>query len=106
MEQNKENVVEEVKESERPFSEHLAMEMLKNERIKHKAKDIAVICLAASVIVIAIGLSIINYKNDVDWRELFGSYDYVSQDGEGINSINTGTQGDINNGAESENKDE
>lgn len=31
------------------------------------------------------------------------SYDYVSQDGEGINNINTGEQGDLLNGAEGEN---
>lgn len=31
------------------------------------------------------------------------SYDYVSQDGEGINNINTGDQGDLQNGAESQN---
>lgn len=105
METNNKNTVEEQdKKAERPFSEHLAMEMIKNERAKHKAKDIAVVCLTAAVIVIAIGLSIINYKNDVDWRELFGSYDYVYQDGEGINSINTGTQGDLNYESESENK--
>lgn len=31
-------------------------------------------------------------------------YDYISytQDGEGINNVNTGTQGDLNNGAESQ----
>lgn len=34
------------------------------------------------------------------------SYDYYSQDGEGINNINTGEQGDLVNGAESENQEE
>lgn len=37
------------------------------------------------------------------WIYQFSSYDYVAQDGEGINNINTGTQGDLDNGAESEN---
>lgn len=40
---------------------------------------------------------------NVYWIYQFNSYDYVSQDGEGINNINTGDQGDLNNGAESEN---
>ena len=37
------------------------------------------------------------------WIYTFNSYDYVSQDGEGINNINTGDQGDLQNGAESQN---
>lgn len=37
------------------------------------------------------------------WGYQFNSYDYVSQDGEGINNVNTGDQGDLYNGAESEN---
>lgn len=37
------------------------------------------------------------------WIYQYNSYDYVSQDGEGINNINTGSQGDIDNGSESEN---
>lgn len=42
----------------------------------------------------------INRENEREWRELFGSYDYVSQDGGGYNNLNTGNQGDVNNGAE------
>lgn len=36
------------------------------------------------------------------WINQYNSYDYVSQDGEGINNINTGDQGDLENGAESQ----
>lgn len=36
------------------------------------------------------------------WIKQYNSYDYVSQDGEGINNINTGDQGDLENGAESQ----
>lgn len=39
----------------------------------------------------------INQRNNERWIELFESYDYMSQDGEGVNNINTGTQGDIVN---------
>lgn len=81
-------------------TEHLAMEVLKQEQEKSKAKNAGVISLTVAVIVIAIGMAVINYKNDCDWRLLFSDYDFISQDGEGINSINDGTQGDLNNGAE------
>lgn len=37
------------------------------------------------------------------WIYQYNSYDYYSQDGEGINNINTGTQGDLDDGTESEN---
>lgn len=40
------------------------------------------------------------------WIYVFNSYEYVSQDGDGINTINTGNQEDINYGAESEDKEE
>lgn len=82
-------------------TEHLAMEILKQEREKSRAKNVGVVSLTIAVIVIAIGMAIINYRNDCDWRKLFSDYDFISQDGEGINSINDGTQGDLNNGAKS-----
>lgn len=75
-------------------TEHLAMEILKQEQEKSRAKNIGVISLTVAVIVIAIGLSVINYRNDCDWRKMFSAYDFISQDDEGINSINDGTQGE------------
>lgn len=42
----------------------------------------------------------INFNNDKQWRELFSSYDYVSQDGEGYNYYNSRVGGDVNNGTE------
>lgn len=101
MEQNKENVTEVT----RPTTEHIAMEILKHEQDKSKAKNVGVISLTVAVIVIAIGMAVINYRNDCDWRQLFSSYDYVTQDGSGYNNFNTGEQGDVNNGAESEDKE-
>lgn len=41
----------------------------------------------------------INYQNNKEWRELFGSYDYVSQDGNGENYYNSNVSGEVNNGA-------
>lgn len=48
----------------------------------------------------------INQQNEREWRELFGSYDYVSQDGNGQNYYNSGVGGNVNNGTTSEEADE
>lgn len=100
------------KEAKELTTEHLAMEVLKQEQEKSKAKNLGVIGLtigfiglAIATAVITIHLSNVNYKNDCDWRKLFSDYDFISQDGEGINSINDGTQGDLNNGSESKEKE-
>lgn len=62
-----------------------------------------IIGLTIAIIVVTLGLSAINYKNDQEWRKLFSEYDYISQSGEGINNINSGLQGDLDNsGNESE----
>lgn len=36
------------------------------------------------------------------WIHAWQSYEYVSQDGDGINNINAGSQGDVLNGTESQ----
>ena len=40
------------------------------------------------------------------WLYVFQSYEYVSQDGEGVNNANSSTQGDLNIGAESKAQEE
>lgn len=80
--------------------ECLASEIIRGREQVSRAKDFAIGCLSVAIVLVAIGLSIINYKNDVDWRELFASYDYVSQDGEGYNYYNSNVKGDIKNGTE------
>ena len=40
------------------------------------------------------------------WLYVFQSYEYVSQDGEGVNNANSGTQGDLNIGAEGKAQEE
>lgn len=85
------------KAPEKPSTEHLALEVLKDEQDKSKAKDMGIIGLTIAIIVVTLGLSAINYKNDQEWRKLFSEYDYISQSGEGINNINSGLQGDLNN---------
>lgn len=78
-------------------TEHLALEILKQEQSKSKAKNVGIISLTVAVVIIAIGMAIINYQNDKEWRELFDSYDFISQDGEGFNNVNSGTQGNLDN---------
>lgn len=78
-------------------TEHLAMEILKQEQEKSKAKNVGIISLTIAVVIIAIGMALINYQNDKEWRSLFDSYDFISQDGEGFNNVNSGTQGNLDN---------
>ena len=40
------------------------------------------------------------------WLYVFQSYEYVSQDGEGVNNANSGTQGDLNIGTEGKAEEE
>lgn len=40
---------------------------------------------------------------NVYWIEMLNSYEYVYQDSEGINNINTGSQGDLSNEPTDEN---
>lgn len=90
-------------------TEHLAMEVLKQEQEKSKAKNVGVIGLtigfiglAIATAVITIHLSNVNYKNDCDWRKLFSDYDFISQDGSGENYYNSDVSGEVNNGTKSE----
>lgn len=38
-------------------------------------------------------------QSDREWKELFNSYDYISQDGNGENYYNSNVSGEVNNGA-------
>lgn len=55
----------------------------------------------ACVITFVIGLAAFIGTNAY-WIHIFQSYDYITQDGTGLNNINTGTQGDLENGTESQ----
>lgn len=78
----------------------LASEIVADAWKVSKAKDFAIGCLVAGIVTIGIGMAVINYKNDCDWRALFASYDYVSQDGEGYNYYNSDIGGNVVNGPE------
>lgn len=83
-----------------PIVEHaLASEILARREEVSKAKSLAIVCLTIGIVAIGVGMATINYMNDRDWRKLFASYDYVSQDGEGYNYYNSDIEGDVNNGA-------
>lgn len=83
----------------------LAIEIAARLKAAEKAKNIAIVTLGTAIVIITIWLTHINLQNDREWRELFDSYDFISQDGEGFNNINNGEQGDLNNGTESEIKE-
>lgn len=87
MEQNKEN-------KEMKTTENFATELLNYATRK------MFLVIGGLMLIIIIGIAVF-FINDDKWRKTFTSYDFISQDGEGINSINDGTQGDLNNGAES-----
>lgn len=98
-------------------TEHLAMEVLKQEQRRSKALIIGLsmglaVSGMATVATAVCGLEerkhLVekNCQNDCDWRKLFSDYDFISQDGEGINNANYGEQGDLNNGAEDKVKEE
>lgn len=108
MKQNKENATE----TKKPTGKPLAMDVLKQEQNRSKAKDLgntlsfilSILLLVALVYSYKYSTDMF-YKNDKEWRELFSSYDYITQDGGGYNNVNSGQQGDLNNGATSENEE-
>lgn len=91
-------------------TEHLAMEVLKQEQRKSKA---LIFGLTAGLIISGISTVVTtvcgkmerenlvqtNYQNDCEWRKLFSEYDYISQDGSGENYYNSNVSGEVNNGA-------
>lgn len=111
MEQNKENVTEvqenTVEDKKEATWDSLAMEVAGKLKAAEKAKNAGLFVLGAvAAIAIIFGfaerqhLVNANLQNDREWRELFSSYDYVSQDGEGQNYYNNEIGGNVNNGAE------
>ena len=79
---------------ENEFNDSFAVELLRGYK-----KQFAIVVAVLSAI-IAILLGIIIYDAYIDSQ--YETIEY-SQDGEGYNNINTGTQGDVLNGTESEN---
>lgn len=102
----------------------MASETIRDLKKESKSKDLGTWILAISLGGVIAGLIAANmahtktfYQNDSEWRktvqeintkwvDYLSQYDFISQDGEGINNINTGEQGDLNNGPESKNPEE
>lgn len=123
-----ENTKNNEKETKNPdwtgFENWLASEIISNQEKISKAKDIGIICVTVVACVAIGGLLAVNhvkdkvvYKNDSQWREVIernnqrwidylSDYDFITQDGEGINYYNADVGGNVNNGATSPEKEE
>lgn len=89
MEENKET--KKTEPSWKGLEEFFATQVIEQAKVAAKRWFIAwLITLAALV------------GTNAAWIYVFNSYEYVTQDGEGINTINTGNQEDINIGTENE----
>lgn len=112
MQKNEEKQVEEGKKNSWDNAEQfLASEIISSRErtVNSLMKTIGFITLL-SIFVIT-GLLFVNYhqsktieKNNQGWIDYLSEYDFVSQDGEGLNYFNRDVEGSVYNGAES--KDE
>jgi len=87
------------KEEKKPEENSFAWALVEQSKAQTKhAKTLAYIIAGLLMLSVCgnIGQAIYNIYA---WQ----SYEYVSQDGEGINNINSGSQGDLSNEPESEN---
>ncbi len=66
-------------------------------RAFHKHSRFTIIALIILLTVSSAAWAFAYAWNDHEWRELFDSYDFISQDGEGFNNVNSGTQGNLDN---------
>ena len=73
-------------------AENLVSELILDSRAQAKRWFIAFLVTLAAL-----------FGTNIYWIYVFNSYEYVSQDGEGINTINTGNQEDMSIGTENEN---
>lgn len=87
--------------SENKEIKELAAENFATQTLHYVTRKLFLV-IAGLMLIIAIGFAAF-FVNDERWRELFNSYDYITQDGGGINSINSGEQGDLLNEPESKN---
>lgn len=66
---NTENVAKKPESEWKPFEKALASEIISGREQVAKAKDLAIKCLAAAIVVVTLGMAIINYHNDQEWRK-------------------------------------
>lgn len=87
----KENLTQ---ESQEPIQENFATEIFRTFKAHTTMVIIGLLILLAAS---SAAWATAYYLNDKEWRELFDSYDFISQDGEGFNNVNSGTQGNLDN---------
>ena len=87
------------KEEQKPEEKSFAWELV--EQSKAQAKHIKTLTYIIAGLLVASVIG--NIGQALYSIHAWQSYEYVSQDGEGINNINSGSQGDLTSGTESEN---
>lgn len=91
MEQNKEAIMQ---EQETNTASSVIYHI---EKVSKRWIIFASVAFVAIVALLAFQMNI-NKENDREWRELFNSYDYISQDGNGENYYRSHVSGEVNNG--------
>lgn len=88
--------------------ETLVSEIIKNlgDKDKKNSKIVYAVCFmgivaAVGLVLVNLRLANINERNTQRWIDYISQYDFVSQDGEGVNYYNSDIGGDVNNGTES-----
>ena len=72
-------------------SNALASEMLRDNDLKDQRKNRIISYLIGVICLLIVGL----VGSNLYWIHQWNSYDYYSQDGDGVNSINTGSQSEV-----------
>lgn len=105
------NVFIEQKESVQA-REKIASEIIAESEKKINTLDMWIKCMIGLISVIVIVMSVFNYKNNNQWRktvreineewiDYLSQYDFVVQDGSGVNYYNSDVGGNVNNGSTS-----
>lgn len=92
MEENK-------KEEQKPEENSFAWTLIEQSKAQTRHAKVLTYIIAGLLVLSVCG----NIGQAIYSIYAWQSYEYVSQDGEGINNINSGSQGDLSNEPESEN---
>lgn len=68
------------------------------EKVSKRWVIFASVAFAAMALLLAYQMNL-KQQSDREWKELFNSYDYISQDGNGENYYNSNVSGEVNNGS-------
>lgn len=87
-------------ELKKDTADNFTMELLREFKAQQKGRTIISAISIIGLVIVVLFCITFHYKSEQGWQELFGSYDYVSQDGEGYNYYNSDIGGNVNNGME------